>query len=58
MKCRKDSKKYCMSCKHYDYCDRANRCNGNCHLCDDYECENNPKTSRRRNNKKGNLKGN
>jgi hypothetical protein len=42
MKCRKDSKKHCMSCRHYDYCDRANRCNGDCHLCDDYDCENNP----------------
>ena len=26
--CKKDSKKYCMACRHYEYCDRANRCNG------------------------------
>lgn len=40
--CKTDSKKYCMACPHYDYCDRANRCDGNCHKCDDETCENNP----------------
>ena len=39
--CKKDSKKYCMSCKHYDYCDRANRCDGHCSKCDNTNCENN-----------------
>lgn len=28
--------------KHYEYCDRANRCNGDCGHCDDATCENNP----------------
>ena len=40
--CKKDSKKYCMSCKHYDYCNRANRCDGHCSKCDNTNCENNP----------------
>lgn len=40
--CRTDSKKYCMACRHYDYCDRANRCNGDCGNCDVTDCENNP----------------
>lgn len=40
--CKKDSKKYCMACRHYEYCDRANRCNGDCCKCDDDGCENNP----------------
>lgn len=40
--CKKDSKKYCMACRHYEYCDRANRCNGDCCKCDDNGCENNP----------------
>lgn len=43
MKCKTNSKKYCMACEHYDYCDKANSCNGECHACDDYDCENNPK---------------
>ena len=41
MKCRTDSKKYCSKCEHFDYCDIANKCDGNCHKCDDYDCENN-----------------
>lgn len=40
--CRKDSKKYCMACRHYEYCDRANRYNGDCKNCDDTARENNP----------------
>lgn len=40
--CKKDSKKYCMSCKHYEYCDRANRCDGQYSKCDNTNCENNP----------------
>ena len=40
--CKKDSKKYCMACRHYEYCDRANRRNGDCERCDDNVCENNP----------------
>lgn len=40
--CKKDSKKYCMSCKHYDYCDRANRCDGHCSKCNNTNYENNP----------------
>lgn len=40
--CRTDSKKHCMACEHFDYCDRANGCNGNCSCCDDEECDNNP----------------
>lgn len=40
--CSKDSKKYCMTCRHYTYCDRATRCDGNCQHCDDKDCENNP----------------
>ena len=24
--CKRDSKKYCMACQHYEDCDRANRC--------------------------------
>ena len=40
--CKKDSKKYCMACRHYEYCDRANRCNGDCERCDDNVCENKP----------------
>lgn len=28
--CFQNSKKTCMNCKHYGYCDRANRCNGDC----------------------------
>mgnify|MGYP001109422243 CR=1 FL=1 len=40
--CEKNSKKTCMNCKHYEYCDRANRCNGDCGHCDDETCENNP----------------
>jgi len=40
--CKKDSKKYCMACRHYECCDRANRCNGDCERCDDNVCENNP----------------
>ena len=40
--CKKDSKKYCMACRHYEYCDRANRCNGDCERCNDNVCENNP----------------
>ena len=39
--CKKDSKKYCMNCEHYDYCDKANRCDGSCSACDDESCENN-----------------
>lgn len=26
--CNQNSKKTCMNCKHYEYCDRANLCNG------------------------------
>lgn len=40
--CRTDSKKHCMACKYYDYCDRANRCDGHCDKCDVKDCENNP----------------
>lgn len=40
--CFQNSKKTCMNCKHYEYCDRANRCNGDCGHCDDATCENNP----------------
>ena len=43
VKCKTDSKLYCRHCRHYDYCDKANRCYGDCHKCDDYECENNKK---------------
>ena len=43
MNCKRDSKKHCMNCEHCDYCDHANKCDGNCHKCDDYDCENNPK---------------
>lgn len=43
MECRTNSKKHCMACEHIDYCDKANRCNGDCHICDDYACENNSK---------------
>lgn len=39
--CKRDSKKYCMACEHYEDCDRANRCNGDCKNCDDSSCENN-----------------
>lgn len=39
--CKRDSKKYCMACQHYEECDRANRCNGDCKNCDDASCENN-----------------
>ena len=28
--CEKHSKKLCAQCRHYDYCDKANRCNGDC----------------------------
>lgn len=41
MTCRTDSKAYCASCKHIDYCDIANRCNGECSNCDITTCENN-----------------
>lgn len=40
--CEKHSKKLCAYCKHYDFCDRASRCDGKCYDCDDNECENNP----------------
>lgn len=40
--CIQNSKKICMNCKHYEYGDRANRCNGDCGHCDDATCENNP----------------
>lgn len=40
--CKQNSKKTCMNCKHYEYCDRANHCNGDCGRCDDTTCENNP----------------
>ena len=40
--CEKHSKKLCAYCKHYDYCDRASRCDGKCYDCDDNGCENNP----------------
>lgn len=40
--CIQNSKKICMNCKHYEYCDRANRCIGDCGHCDDATCENNP----------------
>ena len=40
--CKQNSKKTCMNCKHYEYCDRANLCNGDCGHCDDDTCENNP----------------
>ena len=43
MNCRTDSKKHCENCEHYGYCDIANRCDGDCHKCDDYDCENNTK---------------
>lgn len=39
--CKSGSKKNCMNCKHYDYCDIANRCDGNCSACDINDCENN-----------------
>lgn len=39
--CKTNSKKFCMVCQHYDYCDKANRCDGNCFICDDYDCHNN-----------------
>ena len=26
--CKKNSKLICSQCKHYDYCDRAKRCDG------------------------------
>ncbi len=41
--CEKHSKKLCAQCRHYDYCDRASRCDGQCDCCDDSECENNSK---------------
>ncbi len=41
--CKQNSKKTCINCKHYEYCDRANRCDGDCGHCDDATCENNPK---------------
>ena len=31
--CEKHSKKICAYCKHYDYCDRVNRCDGRCYVC-------------------------
>ena len=40
--CIQNSRKTCMNCKHYDYCDRACRCDGRCYVCDDATCENNP----------------
>lgn len=40
--CNKDSKKYCMTCRHYAYCDIAKRCDGICDSCDVTKCENNP----------------
>lgn len=40
--CEKHSKKICSQCSHYDYCDRANRCDGRCYDCDNDGCENNP----------------
>ena len=40
--CEKHSKKICAYCKHYDYCARVNRCDGDCERCDDDFCENNP----------------
>lgn len=40
--CQKNSKLTCSRCRHYDYCDRANRCDGKCHSCDITACENNP----------------
>ncbi len=44
--CRNDSKRYCMRCKYYWRCDKANRCNGNCYACDDFDCENNLKVAK------------
>ena len=41
--CEKHSKKLCAQCRHYDYCARASRCDGQCDCCDDSECENNSK---------------
>lgn len=41
--CEKHSKKLCAQCRHYDYCDRASRCDGQCDCCDDSECKNNSK---------------
>ena len=41
--CENHSKKLCAQCRHYDYCDRASRCDGQCDCCDDSECENNSK---------------
>ena len=40
--CKMNSKLICSQCKHYDYCDRAKRCDGKCYSCDITDCENNP----------------
>ena len=40
--CIQNSKNTCMNCKHYEYCDRASRCDEKCYDCDDNGCENNP----------------
>ena len=39
--CEKHSKKIYAYCKHYDYCDRVNRCDGRCYVCGINEFENN-----------------
>ena len=39
--CEKHGKKICAYCKHYDHCDRANRCDGRCYVCGINEFENN-----------------
>ena len=39
--CEKHSKKICAYCKHYDYCDRANSCDGRCYVCGINKFENN-----------------
>lgn len=41
VECRTDSKRHCMECIHYDYCDKANCCDGNCFQCDYFNCPNN-----------------
>ena len=40
--CIQNSKQTCMNCKHYEYCDKANRCDGRCYECDIIKCQNNP----------------
>lgn len=39
--CKANSKKLCIECKHFGYCDIAMRCDGKCHNCDITDCENN-----------------